>query len=841
MFGTDGAGWASTSEEVGGLTAGSLSELLRGFRIRAGLTQAALATKAGLSEQAISVLERGTRQRPRIGTVQALTVALGLTAGEAEEFLAVARGKSRTVRVPTAPVSPAPAVTDALPVPWQLPPAVPDFTGRAAQIEAVQAALRDPARIRTGAVGLVAVTGMGGIGKTALAVQAAHKLTSGYPDGQLYLNLRGYGPGLPMTTEDALRQLLRSLGLDLQLIPDDVEEAAALLRSQLAGRRVLVVLDNATDVRQVTPLLPASPGSAAIITSRGSMAALPGARQIRLDALSETESVDLLSGVIGQARVAAEPVAVERLASFSGRLPLAIRLIGGRLAARPSWPIQHLVDLLRDAERRLDNLGSDETGVRASIASSVEFLSTSDRPLDREAAQALPLLSIPDGSDLLTIVAAHLLGVPLRRADAILERLVDLNLLESVAPDRYRLHDLIRAYARELAEESLTAAERDAGLDRVLRFYIAAAWACQRLTHPKSPRLSLATVQVEPLPAFADMGSALQWFDDEQRNLLDRVAQAAGTSIAGTAVFPELALAMFGTLEPRRRWVEMRELGRGVVELAERLKLPLTAAWLQHDSAIPEVENGALEAAVPHLFKALEMFRQEADLSGQARCCSSLTYVLGHLGRIDEALEFGNQSLRLSQEIGDVTLEGVAYTAVGGLYDRLGDYERADQAFAQGVALAQKYGDQRSVFKRYVNTGFSHVLVGRYGDAVDAVQRAVLLADEAHDDVGLNESHHTLALAFAGQGRFDTAEYHAREALRFSRRTKNRLREGRILLELAKINAATGDRSAATANATEAAGVLTGLSPLHETQAQELLTELTGGEPYTYALTNHSI
>ena len=294
------------------------------------------------------MLERGTRSRPRIDTIRSLTAALG-------------------PRTPPRPSSswPLPAARASRP---RSPAPQAEIAGRRAthyrchgnyrrrcrtspagprRSSAMLSVLRAPAGARSDAVGLVTVTGMGGIGKTALAVQAAHKLADSYPDGHLYLNLRGYGPGQPMSTADALRQLLRSLGLDIQLIPDGVEEAAALLRSQLAGRRVLMLLDNAADVPQVMPLLPGSPGSAAIITSRGSLAALPGARQIRLDALSESESVELLTGVIGRSRVAAEPDAAEMLASFTGRLPLAVRLIGGRLAARPAWPIQHLVDRAR--------------------------------------------------------------------------------------------------------------------------------------------------------------------------------------------------------------------------------------------------------------------------------------------------------------------------------------------------------------------------------------------------------------------------------------------------------------------------------------------------------------
>ncbi|TDD21366.1 helix-turn-helix domain-containing protein [Kribbella turkmenica] len=818
----------------------SLSELLRRYRTRAGLTQAALADKAGLSEQAISVLERGTRRRPRNETVRALTAVLGLNAEEAATFTAAARSKRRTART-TAPEPRPAAEADSLPIPWQLPPAIADFTGRAAQIEAILSALRVPANPRSDTVGLVAVSGMGGIGKTALAIQAAHKLVDSYPDGHLYLNLRGYGPGLPMTTADALGQLLRSLRVDLRLVPEGVEEAAALLRSQLAGRRVLVVLDNATDVPHVLPLLPGSPGSAAIITSRESMATLPGARQMRLDALSGSEAVEMLSGVVGAERIGAEPDAADSLTLLTGRLPLAVRLTGARLAARPTWPIRYLVDLLQDEGRRLDGLGSDETGVRASIASSVHFLETSNRGLDREAARAVPMLSVPDGSNLLTVVAAHLLDVPVQRADAILERLVDLNLMDCVAPERYRFHDLIRTYGRELADQSLTAAERDAGLERILRFYIGCAWRCHALIHDTSPRLALATIQIEPFPALGDVDSALHWFDDEQRNLMDRFAQAAGTTLAGSMLFPELALALFGYHEPRGRWAEMREVGRGVVELAVRFGQPSMAAWLEHDSAIPEVENGDLESAVTHLFKALEMFRVQSDTIGLARCCSSLTYVLGHHGRIEEALEFGNEALRLSQELGDPTLEGVSYAAVGGLYNRAGDHTRADEAFQRGIALAETSDDTRLIYKKHINVAFSHLLVGRYRDAVEYAQRSLAIAEQAGNGLGVIESHQILTLGWAAQGDYETALRHAEGALAFARRVKNTIREGRLLLEMARINAAMGDRSTATANATAAAAVLAAVSPLHATYANELLALLQRGDLYTYSFTTHSI
>ncbi|MET9316198.1 NB-ARC domain-containing protein [Kribbella sp. NPDC003505] len=818
--------------------ASTLSELLRTFRVRAGLTQAALAEKAGLSEQAISVLERGTRTRPRTDTVRSLTAALGLTSSEAERFLAVARGKRRS-QAPATPKDQATA--EPPPTPWQLPPAAPDFTGRSAQIDAIMAVLRDPGRSSAPAVGLVALTGMGGIGKTTLAVHVAHRLTDSYPDGHLYLNLRGYGPGTPMTVSDAQGHLLRSLGLTPQSVPDDIEEAAALLRSQLAGRRVLMLLDNAADVRQILPLLPGSAGSAAIITSRGSLADLPGARQIRLDALSESESVDLLAGVVGQERVVTDPAAANVLAAYSGRLPLAIRLIGGRLATRPTWPLEHFVDLLQDEERRLDSLGSDETGVRASIASSVRFLETSDRDLDRRAAQALPMLSVPDGSDLLTAVAAALLEISPREADLILERLVDLNLLESVAPARYRFHDLIRAYGREIADQTFTATERDRALDRIVRLYVAVGWACQSLTHPTSPRMPLATVHSEAVPTFRDRAHVLRWLDAEQRNLMDRVRQARQSSLADSVVFPELALALFGYHESRRRWAEMRELGLGAVELAERHGRPETAAWLQHDVAIPEAETGATATAISYILTALDMFRAIDGLFGQARCCSSLAYLLGLQGRIDEALVYARTALDLSRTLGDTTLEGVALTAVAGLYDRTGDFDRADEAFAEGIGLARRSGDPRSVFKRYQNAAFAHVHVGRYQDAAEMALRSLRLVAELGDATFQGESHHLLAISYAAQGEFDRAASHIETGLLMARTARDHDREGRLYVELAKINAARGDRDAAAEQLNTALTLLRNVSDVYLADARELLEKLHGGESYRYHFDANSI
>jgi tetratricopeptide (TPR) repeat protein len=298
---------------------------------------------------------------------------------------------------------------------------------------------------------------------------------------------------------------------------------------------------------------------------------------------------------------------------------------------------------------------------------------------------------------------------------------------------------------------------------------------------------------------------------------------------------------LFGYHESRRRWLEMRELGQGAVELAQHLHLGAVAAWLQHDSAIPEAENGDVTAAADRLLAALPMFRDVGDLVGQARCCSSLAYVFGLVGRVGEALKFGKNALELSQLIGDTTLEGVAYTAVGGLYDRAGDFGRADEAFAQGIALAEKSGDSRSVFKRYINTAFSHLQVGRHEDSLPWVVRSLGVAQKAGDRMAQAESHHLVALAYAAQGEYETARGHIDTGLQLARGTRDLVREGRLQLELARINAAVGDRSQAIENLMTASTILRVASPVQEAYAQDLLAQLQRGEPYTYTFTSHSI
>ncbi|GAA0926346.1 hypothetical protein GCM10009554_06520 [Kribbella koreensis] len=908
----------------------TLAGLLREYRVAAGLTQAGLAEKAGLSEQAISLLERGTRRRPRVDTIEALGVALGLNAEQAERLMNVAKppraagakgaqatgaaasgaaGARRTHAGAEAPgtagtragarasgvagtragarasgvagarasdvagatgmqssgahasgarasgvqasgaegpgagragVAAAAALGAAVaaggvPVaaggvaaevgrvlPRQLPPTLSDFAGRASEV--VELVKVFEVAQRPEKVQLAAVTGMGGVGKTALAVHVAHLVGDSFPDGQLYLDLRGYGPGTPLSPVDALSQLIRSLGLDDDRgVPSGINELAGLYRSRLAGQRVLILLDNANSASQVLPLLPGVPGSAVIATSRRALTTLPGFRHIALAPLSEADSVELLATIAGRQRVTAEDAAARSIARLTGRLPLAVRLIGARLAARPSWPIEHMVRQLKDEHRRLDEFGTGESGVRANIAGTAEFLANSNQALDRKAAAALGLLGLPDGSDLSALTASHLLDISENDAEQILERLVDLNLLSSGVPGRYRMHDLIRTYARERATQTLSEGARTDALTRVLQHYTAVAWRSQQLTHPDSRRLELASPPARPVAVLPDVPTAMTFLDHERANIL-ALARQASASAELRGLVPELAIAFFGYVEVRSRWIEMRAIDRIARDIAGDLGYERLAAWLEHDLAIPDAEGGDLEPSLDHLRAGLRMFQAIEDLPGQARCCTSLSYVLELMGRLDEALEWAEEALALSLRIGDQTVVGISHLALGRLHSRRGEYELARESFDLSLVLAEKSGNPRSLAKRLQIAGQAYMEAGHHVAAMEMERKSFDIFAQLEDGNAQAECLQHLATSSLALGDPVAAAEQAEAGLRLAHAIGNQQREGLLLIELGRIRAATGDRVAAETAWRQAATALHDF-PHDEAVAQAFLTE----------------
>ena len=393
-----------------------------------------------------------------------------------------------------------------------------------------------------------AIDGMGGVGKSALAAHVANQVADHFPDGQLYLNLHGATPGLaPLDPVDALGRMLRALGLDPGQIPADVDEAAARFRSLAAQRRLLVLLDDARDAEQVRPLLPASRTCAVLITSRQALTTLEGVRAVHLDVLPHEQALHLLGRVAGPDRVAADPPAADDVVHWCGRLPLAIRLAGARLAARPGWPLRALAQRLADATRRLDELAAGEQAVHACFQVSVHVLRHSRDPVERAAATGFGLLSLPDGPDLGLAAAARLLDRPADDTRILLERLVDAQLLESPQPDRYRFHDLVRLYARRY--DGGQHPEVRAALTRLFDFYVTTAWQTQALLRPGDRRA--AAPEERPGDGFPDVAAALAWLEAERPNLMAAIDRAAAVDHAAAG---QLARALFGFFLVRGHW-----------------------------------------------------------------------------------------------------------------------------------------------------------------------------------------------------------------------------------------------------------------------------------------------
>ncbi|HWO63146.1 MAG TPA: BTAD domain-containing putative transcriptional regulator, partial [Umezawaea sp.] len=412
--------------------------------------------------------------------------------------------------------------TENRPVPRQLPAPPPLFTGRNEELALLDQALL-PDHGRTGRVMAVsAIGGAGGVGKTWLALHWAHRNADSYPDGQLYVNLRGFDPGAtPLDPAAALRGFLDALGVAPTAIPDQLDDRVGIFRSVVAGKRILVLLDNATDTSQVLPLLPGSPTCAVLITSRHRLTGLTtghGAVHIEMDVLSDPEARDLFVRHVGPALVAAQPAATAELLTACAGLPLAIGIVAARATARPEFPLAlaALAGELRDRAARLDALdgGDGPTNLRAVLAWSYDALSP-------EASDMVGLLALAPGSSVDLAAAASLTSLPTTRARAVLRELEQAHLVQQYTHGRYRMHDLVRLSAVEHARGRLPQADRLASLHRLAGFYLHTAYAADRRLHPDRPPVELVPLAERVRPrAIADDAQAWDWFDAEHANLL---------------------------------------------------------------------------------------------------------------------------------------------------------------------------------------------------------------------------------------------------------------------------------------------------------------------------------
>jgi tetratricopeptide (TPR) repeat protein len=688
-----------------------------------------------------------------------------------------------------------------------LPRDVTGFAGRSRELGLVLGA---PANAVT------VIDGMAGVGKTALAVHAAHRLAAAYPDGQLYLDLHGFTPGRsPVEPATALRRLLTLREVPEQRIPAEPEDAAALWRAELADARALLVLDNAADAAQVAPLLPGTAATRVLVTSRNRLVQLDDAVPVSLDVLPTDSAVSLFAAIVGTDRAGAEPAAVADVLRLCGGLPLAIRIAAARLRHRPAWSVASLAARLRDEHRRLAELAAGERDVAAAFAVSL-------RQLTGPRQRAFRLLGLVPGNDFDAPVVAALTGLAPAEAADVLEELVDANLVQQPDADRYALHDLLRAHARNSVEAGESAAERDAAVRRVLDYYLAAAYRGQQAIATRPRPLPLPP-DPPPVPEFADRRAAVAWFDREHPNLVaafDRAAQLGATDVV--RLLPQamdsylrnsshaaswirlLRTALAGTdddADPatgvRLRLSLMIALHRAgdplgalaedddTRTLAARAGDPELLATVLMDASGPiQAEFGRFDAAVDQHRRAAELWRQLGDEARTADATVRAASAMIPLGRHTEArglLDGAAGTLRgLGYPVGIAVL-----TRVSGLAAlAAGDADRALASFRECLAVSETIDHAHGILFSHTGIAVAHRLAGRLEEALDHHRTGADLVDRSGiPEWGLNVLNPYGTTCLAAGLPVEARRYH-RQALDLAIGTHARYHEALSLLGL---------------------------------------------------------
>ncbi|HMH90649.1 MAG TPA: tetratricopeptide repeat protein, partial [Streptosporangiaceae bacterium] len=620
----------------------------------------------------------------------------------------------------------------------QLPADVPEFTGRARDLAELDglAALAAP-RPRSGAPGtrrpgivIAAVSGTAGVGKTALALHWAHRVADQFPDGQLYVNLHGFGPGdTPVPPSAAIRRFLDGLGIPPGRIPADLDAQAALYRSLLAGQRLLIVLDNARDPAQVRPLLPGQPGSLVLVTSRNQLtglAAADGAHLLTLDVVTAAEGRELLSRRLGPARAAAQAQPVAEIAELCARLPLALTIAAARAAARPGLPLAALAAELRRAGTRLDGLatGDPATDVRT-------VFSWSCRQLSAPAARMFRLLGGHPGPDITAAAAASLAAVEPATAAQALAELAAAHLVTEHAPGRYGAHDLLRAYAADQARSQDGAASRHAARARVLDHYLRTAATASLLMHSRREPITLAEAQPGVRPeALASSQEALEWFRAERPVLLAAVSQAAASGFHAHAW--QLAWATAQFLSWQGYWHDQAATQETALAAARQDGDLAGQAQAHRFLGQAQVRLGAYAAATGHLGQAIELGRQLGSQSLQALLHIYLCRALLLQGQRQDALSHAEESVRIYRQARHRWGAANALNTVGWCQAHLGAYAEALDSCQGALAELRELGDRPGEAATLDSLGYAHHHLAHYGEAIACYEQAI----EAHREVG---------------------------------------------------------------------------------------------------------
>ena len=763
----------------------SFAGLLRRLRAEAGLTQEELAELAGVGGRTVSDLERGVALTARKETARLLADALGLDGPTRISFEAAARGRLSNT------VSPGPGAAGATATATRtLPRDIASFTGREPELRQLVSAVTGAAN-PGGVVSIHAIGGMAGIGKTAFAVHAAHRLADRFPGGQIFLPLHGHTPGLPpVPPEDALASLLLTAGVLAAQIPASLEARMALWRDRLAERQLLLVLDDAASSEQVLPLLPGSGGSLVLVTSRRHLSALDDATAVSLDTLPPGEAAALLVRLAGRTGLSPADPAVAEIVQLCGFLPLAIGMVARQLHHHPAWTAVGRAAELASARDRLELMVTENLSVAAAVNRSYADLTEDQQRLFRR-------LGLHLGTDIDAYAAAALDCTELAASRHGLEALYDHYLLTEPARGRYRLHDLIREYARALAARRDPDQDRDAATVRLLDYYQhTAARTDALIAHQTRPAAAPAAGAVPAaVPDLPSRERALAWARAERANLLAYLDYATRTG--QHARVTALTAGLAGLLRHDGPWADAIARHTAAIQAARHPGDRLGQANALRDLGAVRRLTGDYPAAAQAVEQALRIYRDLGDRLGQAWSLSDLglTWLLRrNCPAAAQALE---QALRIYRDLGDRLGQAWALTVLGNVGLVRDDYPAAAQALEQALRIYRHLGDRGGQAKALNDLGSVQRLTGDYPAAAQAVEQALRIYRDLGDRLGQANALHEVGAIRLVTSEFPAAAQALEQALRIYRDLGSRLGQANALNDLGVVHWRTDDYPAA--------------------------------------------
>jgi len=773
----------------------SFAGLLRQLRDDAGLTQEELAEAARLSPRAVSDLERGVNRTARHDTARLLAGALGLTGPQRALFEAAARG-----RVPAGEVLAAGESAAAAAATRTLPRDIASFTGRRAELAQLTDAVTSAAAAGGGVVGIYAIGGMAGIGKTTFAVHAAHQLAGTFPDGQFFLSLHAHTPGQrPVEPVDALASLLLTAGVGAQQIPPGLQARAARWRDYLAGKKVLLLLDDAASHEQVTPLLPGTAGSLVLITSRRHLTALQDAAAISLDTLTPGEAAALLAQLSGRPDLRPGTGPAGEITRMCGYLPLAIGMLARQLHHHPAWTAADLAADLAAAAGRLELMRAENLSVAVAFDLSYQDLTAGQQRLFRR-------LGVHPGTSIDAYAAAALDGTDLAAARRHLDGLYDHYLLTEPVRGRYRLHDLLREHARALVVAG-DQADADAAAGRLLDYYLHTAAAASRHIETRSTAAARPLPGEQPAvaPPLSTARQASAWLDAERANLDAAAGYAVGRGWPGYAI--AIPAAISGFLFARGHWDQSAALHRAALAAAGQAGDQAGQAGALNELGILQRATGAFAAAAAGHQQALELYRGLGDRLGQASALDNLGRVKRETGDYPAAAASHQQAFAIFRDLDHRVGQALATTNLGNVQARTGDYPAAAASHQQALAIFRDIGHRLGQALATGNLGTLQFWIGDYPAAAASLAQALGMYRDLGDRLGQASATANLGEVQARMEDYPAAAASLAQALGMFRDLGDRRGQAICTGNLGALQLRIGDYPAAAASLAQALAI----------------------------------